>query len=256
MGGWSIYYDDHVTEAIERVNMVIVSYILILLVCFGIPTVGFLVLRKKEPHMGKVFVAGCLTFFISQICIRLPILQIVLPQYAWFTVMGSIPLLAALFYGGTAGIAEEVGRWIAIKFFLKKERSLEYGLTFGLGHGGIEAVLIIGIPMAAQMVQVITSQVSPDVLSVPDLLLGALERVYAITFHVGASLLVMYGFRVRKSVIYLVLAIALHTLLDGLCVILPTYGAGNIAITISGILIAAATFAIGWKLNRIANEAK
>ena len=48
-------------------------------------------------------------------------------------------------YGGLmAGVFEETGRYVSFKWFLKKETRIQDGLSYGIGHGGIEAMLIVG----------------------------------------------------------------------------------------------------------------
>src|SRR5690625_2683858 len=44
-----------------------------------------------------------------------------------------------------AGVFEEVGRYIMMRFALKKYRDWQDGLAFGIGHGGIESILILGL---------------------------------------------------------------------------------------------------------------
>ena len=52
----------------------------------------------------------------------------------------------------TAGLFEETGRWLGYRFLIKKERSWRVGVMYGLGHGGIESILLIGINMAVLLV--------------------------------------------------------------------------------------------------------
>lgn len=42
----------------------------------------------------------------------------------------------------TAACAEEVGRYIAFRFFVKNPEQQNTPLYFGLGHGGIEALSV------------------------------------------------------------------------------------------------------------------
>jgi uncharacterized membrane protein YhfC len=103
---------------------------------------------------------------------------------------------------------------------------------YGVGHGGIEAILV-GILSIVTLIQIMALQgvdlstvVEPDQIEVAQaqieafwsapwylVLLGTIERVIAITFHVSATVLVLQSFR-RKNLIWLFYAIGLHTLLN------------------------------------------
>ena len=49
-------------------------------------------------------------------------------------------------YGGlTAGLFEETGRYLAMRLYMKKSLTKENSLMYGVGHGGIEAVMIVGM---------------------------------------------------------------------------------------------------------------
>lgn len=133
-----------------------------------------------------------------------------------------------------AGIFEEVGRYIGFKWMLKNHRDYKDGLSFGLGHGGIEAVLIgafgaINAIVLASMIQSGTfdKMIAPTlpkeqaalikdmVLHTPFSMyvLAGLERVFALAFHIAMSLLVLLGVREQKFR-YIIFAILLHALMD------------------------------------------
>jgi uncharacterized membrane protein YhfC len=44
----------------------------------------------------------------------------------------------------TAGVFEETARYIAYRFLLK-EHNMENGLIYGVGHGGIESIMLVGV---------------------------------------------------------------------------------------------------------------
>ena len=54
------------------------------LICFGIPIIGLLLLRKRAEFVIRPFLFGMAAFFVSQILIRIPLLQFVLPNFKWF----------------------------------------------------------------------------------------------------------------------------------------------------------------------------
>ena len=57
-------------------------------------------------------------------------------------------------YGGlAAGVFEEIGRFLSMKFLMKKEPSAPLpGVAYGIGHGGVEMLIIFGITMINNLV--------------------------------------------------------------------------------------------------------
>ena len=199
-----------------------------IIIIFGIPLGGLLLMHHKKLSPGKPFVFGMLAFFISQICIRLPILQVVLPQVGWYQKLSTNIWSYAFFLGITAGLAEELARFLFLRFALKERRKLKDGISFGLGHGGIEAMLLIGVNNIALYVLLLTGQGTLAGTDGGTILLAGIERLSAIAFHVGATIIVLYGIRVHKSLFYTPLAILLHAVLDSSTLILPqVFGVGT-----------------------------
>ncbi len=135
---------------------------------------------------------GVLAFVVSQILIRIPILNYVngtSTDFQMFSVMQ--PVLFALLLSLSAGIFEEVARFIAMRYFMK-QRDWQSGFLFGAGHGGIEAVLIVGIP-------VISLLFSQTVIQNGDsYYFGGIERIFAMVLHVGLSFIVLQAVVQKK----------------------------------------------------------
>ena len=204
---------------------IIASQILLIFLCFAIPIGGFVYLSVRKKHVVKPFFIGMLVFFILQLVIRLPIIQIVLPQTAWFLSMSRNPWLYGLFMGGTAAIAEEFGRYIAVRFLLKKNRRYADGIAYGLGHGGIEAMLLIGVNNIANLIVLLDGQslLAPVIaaqLSYAAVFTAIFERVCAMALQIGLSMLVFYSVRSKKWR-YLGYALVIHTIVDAAIAILP-----------------------------------
>lgn len=226
--------------------MLVVSLLAGIFICFGIPAVGLILLAGRKKGSVKAFLLGAAAFTVSQLLIRIPILQGVLPYHAWFVVMQMDPWAYGLFLGITAGLAEETARWAAIRFFLKGRRDLEHGLALGLGHGGIEAALFTGVNLAAGLVLMAGGRGALFPADEATVLTAGLERMSAMAFHAGASLLVMYGIRRGKALIWLLAAIALHTVLDAAIVVLPAvFGVGVAGLEIYGAAMGIFTLACG-----------
>ena len=83
-----------------------------------------------------------------------------------------------------------------------------------------------------------------------DVYLGIAERVFAMTYHVFASVLIFKGVRAGKSIQYWLAAVAAHTVFNGLAVIMPNVWLAEGAIFI---LAAGAAFYI---IHELKNESK
>lgn len=226
--------------------MLLVSLIVGIMICYALPTAGLLILMRKKKGAGKAFVWGALAFVVSQLLIRVPILQLVLPNFQWFAVMQFYPWRYGLFLGLTAGLAEETARWIAARCFLRGKDTLGHGLAFGLGHGGIEAMLVVGPNMIAGTVMVLTGQTGLFPADWKSVLVGGAERIFAMAFHIGAALLVMYGVRAGRGFRYWLLAVALHTVMDAAVVILPAvFGVGVMGLELYAAALGGLTLALG-----------
>ena len=131
---------------------------------------------------------------------------------------------AYVLYGVTmAGLFEELGRYLIIGKVMKRNKTRENMVFYGIGHGGIEVWSVV-LPVI--MVYIAVS-FSPDMqASAPEQILeGAAtfggemaalmvyERIVAMMVHVALTIVVAYSLFSSKK-IYLFLAIALHMIFD------------------------------------------
>ena len=120
-----------------------VGMVISLLLSVGLPIfLGIFIYKKTKPWVPAFFI-GCGIFvgfamILEQIChaIVLTVTGSVIRDNIW---------LYAIYGGLAAALFEECGRWIAMKFCLKKHLTRENALMYGAGHGGIEAFLILGM---------------------------------------------------------------------------------------------------------------
>ena len=242
----SICYIIRITDAlstllIEEDFMVSIFTILALcfsfLACFAFPIVlCILFMRKTKPGIVPLLL-GIAVFIIF---------VLVLEQGMHFALLVAIPGTKALFennvwlyatYGAfAAGIFEECGRWLVFSLFMKKKREWKHGITYGIGHGGIEAVLLASLAVLNNLIYAImintgsfdtvmnsVPQATADILrQTRDALLSeaswlftltGVERICAITFQIALSVLVLYAVS-RKKYQFVGLAILLHAAID------------------------------------------
>lgn len=182
--------------------------------------VGFYALIKDRSLL-KPWILGLASFGLFQGLIRIPILQYVLPQQIWYILFQNRhPWLFIFFLSVTAALFEEGGRLLFFRFLLKKDAPLKSVLTFGLGHGGIEAMLLVGVPLLYIDVSSVASW---------QLLTAGFERVFAITLHVALSLWVYETLRTGKLK-GLWVALILHTLVNLISVVSLQLGAPIISV--------------------------
>jgi uncharacterized membrane protein YhfC len=134
------------------------------------------------------------------------------------------PWIYAIYASLAAAFFEETGRLIAFKFILKKYRTAADGIAYGLGHGGIEFLLIGGIGAINILVMAVLinhngfdvllnaknipvnqiKEIKNSVLDVDftNVLLGLFERSMALIMQVGMTMMVFYAVVTRKYKFY------------------------------------------------------
>jgi uncharacterized membrane protein YhfC len=204
-------------------------------------------LARKWGMSWSLYIAGAVTFIISQIG-HLPFNDFVQPSLN--TMLSGLPNTAAivglaLFLGVSAGVFEEVARYLTYAYWRKDARTWARGMMLGAGHGGVES-LIVGLRFAATFIllSAYDAGLAPNLLAtvpadqLPEAqvfiqaqiqqlhdipwygrLLGGIERLFAITLHLSLSLLVMQCFTQGKRS-FLLLAIGWHALANAGAVIL------------------------------------
>lgn len=218
---------------------IILALSISLIVCIALPVVPFIVMQTKKRRIGRAFLFGVLAFFISQIVLRIPLLQLI-GQTMWFQTLAMNPVPYGLFLGVTAGLFEEFARFLACGLLLKRNRRYVDAVAFGFGHGGIEAILLAGLPILNSLIMIVAlnkgtldSLVGPaqaetiakQLSALTPLMssLGGVERILAVSTHLGLSILVFAGFVKNKPWRYLLIAILLHAVVDASVVIVPAY---------------------------------
>jgi uncharacterized membrane protein YhfC len=113
---------------------------------------------------------------------------------------------------------------------------------FGAGHGGVESIIFGGLGILG-VLNVVLAPLAGAAANTPEVkaqiaafwagpgsdwmnaVWGGVERVGALSFHIGASLFVMRAV-VRRNPVYLLLAIFFHALTDGGAIALKMSGVG------------------------------
>ena len=218
-----------------------------LLLSVGLPIFLCIFIYKKTKAWVPAFFIGCGIFvgfamILEQIChaIVLTVTGSVIRDNIW---------LYGIYGGLAAALFEESGRWIAMKFCLKKHLSCENALMYGAGHGGIEAFLILGLSsmsnlLTAAMIngglmektmtalELAQQEISYNQLSVLwttpayQFYLAPVERISAIALQIALSILVFSAVKTGKK-LHLAAAFGIHFAVDFLTVVcastIPTW---------------------------------
>ena len=193
------------------------------------PVAGWIASRRLGVGW-RYFWFGALVFFVSQMVTRLPLVQVGQVLLADVLQSSSVALWTwLLVLSFSAGLFEEGGRWLGYRWlFRPEERTWRPAIMYGLGHGGLESMLLIAGLGALSLLGLLAAS-SADLSQVPPEqrealaaqlaavaeqpawtpLLGAWERLSAMTLHVGLSLIVLQAFR-RASWVWLLVAILCH----------------------------------------------
>ena len=217
------------------------SLIITVILMIAITVVLFIYWRKKHKQQTNIryLIAGAIGFIISA--------RVLEAGVHYFCILADNPVsrflngstAAYVLYGIImAGVFEECGRHIVLKYVMKKNRTRENAVLYGIGHGGIEILAVVLPSMITYLVVAVafsqgnvesalrTLKITEDTASaaLPSIQAAAafdfgmmamnvIERLFAMLLHIGLTVIVFYGvYSARKR--YLPLAILLHMLMD------------------------------------------
>jgi Predicted membrane protein len=242
---------------------------------FGIaaPVLLAVWLVKKYKVRPTTILIGAGVFIVFALVLEPILHQVVLKGPHGPAILGDT-WYYALYGGLAAGIFEETGRFLAMKFLLKKEPSTALpAVAYGAGHGGVEMLLLYGVTMVSSIalaVMINSGQADTILAAAPaeaqaqvqaqfdqlqdadagSYLYGIWERISALILQLALSVIVWTA--VRKGGKWLWLfpaAILLHFLVDALAVVL-TKSVGLAAVEAVIFAMAIAIGAIGYMLAR------
>ena len=196
--------------------------------------------RRRQADWG-LFGIGAAMFIFSQL-LHIPF-NLLVDQMGFLPVdLAEVANLAGLsmVLGLSAGVFEEVSRYLGFRFLARDARHWRAGLMLGAGHGGIEAMvlgllaLVNGVALfgisAGHFVGLVPPEQMPLVQAQVhalrdaawyDALLPLAERLFALSAHLALSLLVMESV-IRKRRRWLLAAVMWHALLDAVALFSAT----------------------------------
>ena len=208
---------------------------------------------SKRLKVGTQYAGmGALIFFLFQVISRIPLVSLISPLIAPALRTSFAALLAWLVVLAlTAGLFEEVGRYVGYRWLMRRqEKTWEKAVIYGVGHGGLESILLVGVSLLTTVGLGLALLVLPPA-ALPKMLYAQLalpyravaatpgwfpllalwERLWTLPVHIALSVVVVQVFR-RGQLRWLWFAILAHALVDFTTV--------AIQLPFSGQLIAAA----------------
>lgn len=211
----------------------------------ALPLIAAIIWCRKKHEPFTTVLIGAATFLLFAIIIEKPLQSCVISLDSPVSqFVNARPVLWGIIVGLFPGIFEETGRFVAYKTLLRKRTQRETCLSHGIGHGGFEAMFILGITYIEYfvfaiminngsfyelMIEPIKDTLTPDVaeqitaiveqittFSAGTLGLALIDRFIAVLFHIGASIMVFYAVKDKKKWWLYPLAIIIHTVIDGL----------------------------------------
>lgn len=125
-----------------------------LILSLGFPVVLCILLKRRTDAKLTDMLLGAVTFVLSALVLE-QLLHLAVNALFGEALAGNL-WLYALYGGAAAAVFEECGRLAAMKCFLKKRLTKQSALMYGVGHGGIEAVLIGGVSCISNLATAIT----------------------------------------------------------------------------------------------------
>lgn len=201
-------------------------------ISFLLPIALSIYFYRRHKIFPAAILVGALSFAVSQLFTRLPLLQWAAAQ-TWYAALNRHTVLLAITLSFSAGLFEETGRFLGFRFLLKRKLEWKNGIAFGIGHGGLEAIVLVGITyinnlifslainsgkidsLAAVLPPEILAQITAGLTGTPPILfaVAGLERVMAIGIQIALSLVVLYGVK-NKRYIFWLYAVLLHGLVN------------------------------------------
>jgi uncharacterized membrane protein YhfC len=218
------------------------------LIGIAIPVVLFIVFRKKYKADILPFFIGCAVFAVFALLLESFVHKFILTSATGEAIMSNI-WIYGIYAGLMAGLFEETGRYAAFKTVLRSRRGKnQNALMYGAGHGGFEAIYILGVSMISNIVMSVTlnsgmgssltagvtdpaalQQINASIAALAGaeptvFLVGSAERFAAVALHISLSVLVWFAAKNGGRCFWFYpLALILHALIDAAAVILSQY---------------------------------
>ena len=212
----------------------LISLAVVSILAIVYPFVLAVIARIRLGVRWRYFWYGTLVFLVFQLLTRVPAVLALNNVFASpLKESASFRFTWYLILSLTAGLFEEVGRYVGYRLFMRhEEKTWSKAIMYGIGHGGIESIVLVGVLSLLSLVNIIvTSSINLNVLTTSQHktviqqfaalnaqpvwfpLLSGWERLWTLPIQIAFSVMVLQVFR-RNNVGWLWLAIIAHTIVD------------------------------------------
>lgn len=207
----------------------------------AIPVLFLICWRVKHKNRTNIIylIAGAVGFIVSARMLELGVHYVcILADNPVSRLINGNTAVYVLYGIVMAGVFEECGRYVVLKHILKKNRTRENAVLYGIGHGGIEVLVVLLPAMVSYLVIAIrfsggNTEEALNALKITEetaaaalpsvqaaaafdsaaAVMNVTERLFAMLIHIGLTVIVYYGVQSAKKGL-LPLAILLHMLAD------------------------------------------
>jgi uncharacterized membrane protein YhfC len=205
----------------------------------AIPLSLAFILMRRWKLGWRILLVGAATFILSQVG-HIPF-NALMTRLLSKTALANLSVQEALifnaiFLGLSAGFFEEFFRYGMFSWWLKDAHTWRKGILAGVGHGGVEAIILGGLAFFSMFqliafrnmdlstiysgttLEAVQNQVQAY-WSMPwyDSMLGAVERIFTVVVQISLAVIVVQCF-IRKQKRWLWLAIGYHALINSTAV--------------------------------------
>lgn len=219
------------------------SLIMTVILMIAVPVIFFICWRRKHKEQTNIsyLIAGAVGFMVSARVLELGVHYVCIIADSPVSRFINGNTAAYVLYGITmAGVFEECGRYVILKYIMKKNRTRENSVLYGIGHGGIEILAVIlpsiilyltiailfssgNIENALSTLKITEETAAAALPSVQAaaafdyrmMAVNVIERLLSLLLHIGLTVIVFCGIRNAKKG-FLPMAILLHMLSDTL----------------------------------------
>lgn len=203
------------------------------IVSIAMPIVLLVVVHKKCGGKFIPALVGAAAFILFAMVLEQMLHRIVLrPDASGVAPLMRQPFLYILYGTMAAGIFEETARFLSFHILKKRYSGIGNALAYGVGHGGIESILIAGLAMLTNILLSILlnsgNTVALTMAGVPLELLAAqlggvspvmfllsgFERLIAMAAQIALSVIVYYAVMRRDKWWLYPAAVLLHAAID------------------------------------------
>ncbi|MDO5441679.1 MAG: YhfC family glutamic-type intramembrane protease [Bacillota bacterium] len=181
--------------------------------------------KAKTKVRTGVFIIGSICFIVFALGVeQLAHNYFLLGNNAVSNFINGHVVSYALYAALAAGVFEEIARLVAYKFLLRKYKDPAISVAYGIGHGGIEMMILLGFTYAIYFLfmqgvsfgsEEINAQLFATVMSIPNSMIAVaiVERLIALVAQIGLSILVFTAYS-RRDYKWFFIAIGFHAILD------------------------------------------